>query len=160
MHIARPGPLPILFAIGAALAGLSCSKDDIPTTPPPPYLFTGVAVSKFATPSPASVLHAGQAYVVRFAVDYTLDPAVDATRSQYAIYADLATFDSTDNLLRVVGFGPNPPPGLTASSGAVSDSVSFTVTAADTPYIRVIAGIALKTDSTFFFSRGPRWSVH
>jgi len=160
MHSARPGPLPLLFAIGAALAALSCSKDDIPTTPPPPFLFTGVAVSKFVTPPTTGVLHAGTAYVARFAVDYTLAPDIDAARSQYALYADVATFDSSDNLLHVVGFGPNPAPGLTSSSGAIADSVSFTVTAADTPYIRVIAGIALKTDSTFFFSRGPRWSVH
>ena len=160
MHIARPGPLPLLFAIGAALAALSCSKDDIPTTPPPPYLFTDVAVSKFLTPSPVSPLHPGQAYVARFVVDYTLDPTVDAAKSQYALYADVATFDANDSLLHVVGFGPNPPPGLTASSGAVSDSIAFTVAAADTPFIRVIAGIALKTDNTFFYSRGPRWSVH
>jgi len=160
MQIARPGPLPLLFAIGTALAALSCSKDDIPTSPPPPYLFTGVAISKFVSPSPDAAMHAGQGYVVRFVVDYTLDPAVNAQRGLYAIYADVATFDSSDNLVHVVGFGPNPPPALTASSGAVTDSISIAVAATDTPYVRVIAGIALKTDSTFFYTRGPRWSVH
>jgi hypothetical protein len=162
MHIARPGPLPLLFAIGAALAalaGLSCSKDDIPTTPPPPFLITYVAVSKFVSPPTTTILHRDSTYLIRFSVDYTLNPDTDANRSLFTVFADVAEFAEADTLVDVIGFIPFPFPDLTASSGTVTDSILFTVPASGQPFLRVIAGVARKTASTFNFRSGPRWSV-
>ena len=160
MHIARSRAFRLIVIAGAALAAGSCSKDDIPTTPPGPFLFTDVAVSKFVTPPTTSVLHPNTSYVVRFSVNYTLDPDTDAHRSLYAVYADIAEFDAKDSLIQAIGFIPSPPPALTAASGVISDSISFKVPASGTPYIRLIAGIALRTDPTFLFRRGPRWTVN
>jgi len=66
MHIARSRAFRLIVIAGAALAAGSCSKDDIPTTPPGPFLFTDVAVSKFVTPPTTSVLHPNTPYVVGF----------------------------------------------------------------------------------------------
>jgi hypothetical protein len=160
MHLVRSRTIRLVMIAGAALAAGSCSKDDIPTNPPSPFLFTDVAISKFVTPSTTNVLHPGTLYVARFSVNYTLAPDIDAQRSQYGVFADVASFDANDNLLQVLGGVPLPPQALTTAAGAVSDSISFTVPVSGSPFIRIIAGIALRTDSIFFYSLGPRWSVN
>jgi hypothetical protein len=160
MRLARSRAFRLLMIAGAALAAGSCTNDDIPTTPPGPFLFTDFAISKFVSPPTTSVLHPSTNYTVRFSVDYTLAPDIDAKRSQYGIFADVASFDANDSLLQVLGVIPLPPPVLTSAAGEVSDSIQFTVPASGSPFIYIIAGIALRTDSTFFYSRGPHWSVN
>jgi hypothetical protein len=160
MHLVRSRTIRLVMIAGAALAAGSCTKDDIPTTPSAPFLFSDVAISKFVTPPATNALHPGTPYTVRFAVNYTLDPETDAQRSKYAVFADVASVDGNDNILGVLGFIPSPSPPLTAATGAVSDSISFTVPASGAPFIRIIAGIALRTDSTFFYNLGPRWTVN
>ena len=160
MHPARSRAFRLMMILGAALAAGSCSKDDIPTTPPSPFLLTDVAISKFVTPPTTGTLHPGSHYVARFTVSYTLAPDVDANRSQNGVFAEVNSYDATYNYLATLGTLAFTPQPLTGPSGAVSDSIGFTVPATGASYIFIEAGIGLRTSGTFSNgSFGPFWSV-
>jgi hypothetical protein len=145
---------------GAALAAGSCSKDDIPTTPSAPFLFTDVAVSKSISPPTTNPLHPGVAYVARYTVNYTLDPDSDAQRSQLAVFAELASFDADTNFVAVIGTLSYTPQVLTAAGGSVSDSIAFTAPATGASFVYIVAGIGRRLNGTFSNYRfGPHWSI-
>ncbi len=106
------------FAVvaGAALAALSCSKDDIPTTPPSPFLFTNVEVSKFVTPR-SPVPHPRCRVRREFDVSYTLSAADDAQRSTLQVQAVVNSHDASGNFLAVIGSLAYTPPALTSARG-------------------------------------------
>ncbi len=160
MHIARSRAFRLLMVAGAALAAGSCSKDEIPTNPPSPFLFTDVAISKFVSPPATSSLHPGSSYVARFTVDYTLAPDIDAQRSQNAVFAEVESYDANFNFLATIGSLAFTPQALAGPGGAVSDSIGFTVPASGAAFIIIEAGIGLRTSGTFSSGRfGPFWSV-
>jgi hypothetical protein len=145
---------------GAALAAGSCSKDDIPTNPPSPFLFTGVQVSKFVSPPATKLLVHGTSYVARFDVAYTLSPADDAQRGNLQVLAVVNSHDANGNFLAVIGSLAFTPPPLTAPSGVLSDSIGFTVPATGASFVSVGAEIVTKgTSITDGGKIGPYWSV-
>ena len=160
MHFARSRAARLVFLLGASLAAGSCSQDDIPVTPPPPFLFTDVAISKFVTPAPTTFLHPGVSYTTHFSVNYTLSPDIDAQRNLYGVFAEVDSYDSKGAFLAVLGTSRNPPPLLGAAGGTVSDSIKFTVPATGVSFIYILAGVGLRSDSTFSgFRFGPNWTV-
>jgi hypothetical protein len=160
MHIARSRAFRLVMIVGGALTAASCSKDDIPTTPSSPFFFTDVAISKFVSPPATNALHPSVAYVTRFAVNYTLAPDIDANRSQYGVFAEVNSYDANFNYLATLGTIAFTPQVLAGPSGAVSDSIAFTVPASGASYIFIEAGIGLRTSGTFSGGRfGPYWSV-
>jgi hypothetical protein len=160
MHCARSSIVRLVLVLGAALAAVSCSKDDIPTTPPSPYLFTDIAISKFVSPPLTDTLVHGKLYVTRFNVDYTLDDTTNAKRALYGVYAQVNSHAANGSFLAVIGTLAFTPQTLTGPAGTVADSIAFTVPASGASYISVEAGLGLRTDGTFNFWRiGPFWSV-
>lgn len=114
----------ILLGVGMLVA--SCTKDDIPTTPSSPFLFTSVDVGKTTTPVPTTVMRPGQTYTVRFQVNYTLAPQDEVTRSRLAVFADIFSRD-VNNAVTVLRATPTTRPALAAAGGVVADSLSITV---------------------------------
>jgi hypothetical protein len=160
MQRARSRLLRLVLVLGAALAAVSCSKDDIPTTPSSPFLFTDVAVSKFVVPPATDVLHPNQTYVARFSVNYTLSPADDAQRGTLAVFATIDSHDANGNFIAIVGNLAFTPPPLTAPGGIVADSITFTVPGTGASFISVEAGVGTIANNTYTNSRiGPYWSV-
>jgi hypothetical protein len=160
MHLPRSRAFRFFVIAGAALAAGSCSKDDIPTTPQSPFLFTGVEVSKFVSPSATKLLVRGTSYVARFDVAYTLAPADDAQRSNLQVLAVVNSHNANGDFLAVIGSLAFTPPPLTASSGVLSDSIGFTVPTSGASFISVGAEVVTKgTSITNGGKIGPYWSV-
>ena len=160
MHLARSRAFRFFTIAGAALAAVSCSKDDIPTNPPSPFLFTGVQVSKFIIPPATAPLLKGHSYVAKFDVAYTLSPADDAKRSTLAVIAVANSYDANGNFLAVIANLAFTPPPLTAPSGVVSDSIGFLVPASGAAFIAVGAGVVTRPGSLPTGGDiGPFWSV-
>lgn len=114
-----------LLICGLIIIG-SCTKDDIPVTPGGPFLFTNVRIAKQLTPVPETPLRKVQNYTVRFVVDYTLAPKDEAQKANRGIYADVYCSDSSGAFLSILATTPAAS-GLTASSGAVAESLTFSV---------------------------------
>ncbi|HEX7573514.1 MAG TPA: hypothetical protein VF514_10495 [Bacteroidota bacterium] len=158
MHLARSRVFRFFVIVGAALAAGSCSKDDIPTTPPSPFLFTNVEVSKFVTPPATQRLTHGNSYVARFDVAYTLSPTDDAQRNNLQVLAVVNSYEA-NGTLTVIGSLAFTPPPLTAPGGVVSDSIGFTVPAAAS-FISVGARVVTRGSSITDGGKiGPYWSV-
>ena len=160
MHLAGSRAFRLVAILGASLAAGSCSKDDIPTTPPPPFLFTNVQVSKNVSPPPTKILVHGVSYVAKFDVAYTLDPADDARRATLQVSAVVNSHDANGDLLAIIGRLPFIPPTLSAPSGVFSDSIAFTVPASGASYISVGAQIVIQGNAIADGGKiGPFWSV-
>lgn len=160
MHCARSSITRLALVLGAALAALSCSKDDIPTTPPPPYLFSDIAISKFVSPPLTDTLHPGTQHVARFNVDYTLDDTTYGKRNLYGVFAQVNSHSANGAFLAVLATLAYAPQTLTGAAGSVADSITFTVPATGASFVSVEAGLGLRTDGTFTFGRiGPYWIV-
>jgi hypothetical protein len=112
----------------AALIAAGCAKEDIPSTPSPPFLFTSMIIGKTTTPAPGTALHVGQTVTVQFEVDYTLAPADDATRPKLGLLAGVLSRNAANADTVLVGASATPPV-LPASSGAIPQSVTFKVPA-------------------------------
>lgn len=120
-------PLRLWFSLACAAFVLGgCSKDDIPSTPSPPFLFTSMIIGKTTSPTPGTTLQVGQTVTARFEVDYTLAPADDAGRAKLAILSGVVSRNAAGVETVVVG-APAAPPVLTASAGAVPQTLTFTV---------------------------------
>ncbi|HTY57534.1 MAG TPA: hypothetical protein VMF59_01900 [Bacteroidota bacterium] len=144
----------------AALAALSCSKDDIPTTPPPPFLFTNVEVSKFVTPPVTRVLSRGASYVAKFDVSYTLSAADDAQRNNLEVLAVVNSHDVNGNFVAVIGSLAYTPPLFTSAGGVVTDSIGFTVPGSGVSYVSVGARVVTRGSTITDGGKiGPYWSV-
>jgi hypothetical protein len=144
----------------ATLAAGSCSKDDIPTTPPPPFLFSNVQVSKNVAPPATKLLVHGTPYVAKFDVAYTLDPSDDARRTTLQVSAVVNSHDANGIFLAVIGRLAFIPPTLSAPSGVFSDSIAFTVPASGASFISVGAEIVNQgSPITDGGKIGPFWSV-
>lgn len=160
MHCARSSIVRLVLVLGAAIAAMSCSKDDIPTTPPSPYLFSDIAISKFVSPPLTANLHPATQYVARFNVDYTLDDTTNAKRNLYGVFAQVNSHSANGAFLAVLATLPYTPQTLAGPAGTVADSITFTVPATGASFVSVEAGLGLRTDGTFNFGRiGPYWIV-
>jgi hypothetical protein len=120
-----PFRLLVLLASAAFIIG-GCSKDDIPSTPSPPFLFTSMIIGKTTSPTPGTTLQVGQTVTARFEVDYTLAPADDAGRAKLAILTGVVSRNAT-GVETVIVAAPAAPPVLAASSGAIPQTLTFTV---------------------------------
>lgn len=122
----RPGsgPLSWVLLIGILLITASCSKDTIPTTPSPPFLFSDLRLLKTTTPAPGTTLSKGQNVTVYLHSAYTLEPGNDVQRANLAVIADAFYLDATDTL-RFLTLTQGPPLG--ATSGVVAETLKFTV---------------------------------
>jgi len=103
-----------------------CTEEDLPTTPPPPFLFTALTLSSDTQPRPGTVLTQGQAVQLRYGVSYTLDTVMFRQHDQLAIFVNvfgLAPDSSTVNI------GAFPDRQFTADLQGEfrGDSLSFTV---------------------------------
>ena len=122
---------PVRLLVAALLTGClivlgSCTKNDIPSTPSSPFLFTSLKIAKTLTPVPRTAMAANQSYVVRFLVDYTLAPEDERQKSARGIFADVYSKNAAGAVTVLVSL---PSTGLTASSGVVAESLNFTVPA-------------------------------
>jgi hypothetical protein len=117
----------ILLAVLAFAAG--CAKDDIPSSPSPPFLFTSMIIGKSTTPAPGTTLHPGQTVTVNFEVDYTLAPGVDASRALKPLGLLSGVLSSKDsvNADTVLVGAAAAPPVLPASAGAIPQSMTFKI---------------------------------
>ena len=161
MHLVRSRTIRLVMIAGAALAAGSCSKDDIPTNPPSPFLFTGVQVSKFVSPPATALLLKGTSYTAKFDVAYTLSPADDAQRNTLAVIAVINSYDANGIWVKVIDSLAFTPPPLTAPGGVLSDSIHFTVPATGSSFIAVGAGVVTRPGSLALTGGdiGPFWSV-
>lgn len=112
----------------AALVAGGCSKDDIPSTPSPPFLFTSMIIGKTTSPIPGTTLHPGQTVTVQFEVDYTLAPADDAGRAKLGLLSGVVSRNAA-GVDDIIVFAPTAPPVLPATAGAVPQTLTFTVPA-------------------------------
>ncbi|HUI66138.1 MAG TPA: hypothetical protein VL126_14940 [Bacteroidota bacterium] len=122
----RPGSGTFLWVmfIGILLLAASCSKDTIPTTPSPPFLFTDLRLLRSTSPTPGTTLSKGQNVTVYLNSAYTLDPSSDAQRANLAVLSDAFYLDATDTL-RFLTLTQSPP--LAATSGVIAETLKFTV---------------------------------
>jgi hypothetical protein len=154
---ASPG---ILLAFLALAAG--CTKDDIPSSPSPPFLFTSMIIGKTTNPVPGTTLHPGQTVTVRCEVDYTLAPADEATRARLGfgvLSGVLSSKDSVNADTVLVGV-PTAPPTLTASAGTVPQTVTFKVPVGS-KRIFVVAFIdTLPSTGSVLRIASQSWPVH
>jgi len=151
MQRARSGSARLVILL-AALAAVRCSKDDIPTTPNPPFIITDVAISKFVTPATTGTLTQKQIIKIRFDVNYTLSAADDARRANLSVAAAAFRTD-LDSVIAFTSFVP------AASGGTVHDSLTLTVPAALTEVQLDGAVLYTPLDTVVSFSYGPYWSV-
>lgn len=124
---------PVRLLVAALFTGClivigSCTKDDVPSTPSSPFLFTNLKIAKTLTPVPGTAMAANQSYIVRYLVDYTLAPEDERQKSNRGIFADVYSKNAA-GAVTVLASMPTTVPGLTASSGAVPESLNFTVPA-------------------------------
>lgn len=123
--MSRPARLLLLFMLaGAAVLNTRCTKDDIPSTPSPPFVATDLLIGKTTSPTPRTALNKNQNYAVRFQVAYTLDAASDRFRNSLNLFADAYTYN-TDSTFTTIGNLQQS--ALPAAGGAVAESLSFTV---------------------------------
>lgn len=148
------------FALVAALTLIvvpalimSCTDDDIATTPSPPFLFTDMIISKNITPRPGTTLKVGDSVTVRFQVDYTLATSDDNTKSTLGIFGDIYSED-VNSAITLLDTLSSRPPGLTSAGGVVARTMRFKVpadarTVTLEAYIDTIpaAGFTLRLDS-------------
>jgi len=152
MQRARSGSLRLVVVLAAALAAVRCSKDDIPTTPNPPFIITDVAISKFLDPPASGGLTHSQTLKVRFDVSYTLSAADDARRANLSVAAAAFRTD-LDSVIAITSFVPAAP------GGTVHDSLIITVPAALTDVELDGAVLYTPLDTVVSFSYGPSWTV-
>jgi len=151
MQRPRSGILRLAILL-AALAAVRCSKDDIPTTPNPPFIITDVAISKFVDPPATGGLTHSQTIKLRFDINYTLSAADDARRANLSVAAAAFRTD-LDSVIAITSFVP------AASGGTVHDSLTLTVPAALTEVQLDGAVLYTPLDTVVSFSYGPYWSV-
>lgn len=159
MHFDRYRAVRLVLILGASLAAGSCTKDDIPTTPPPPFLFTDLAVSKFVSPAATVALKANTVQKVRFDINYTLSASDDSRRSTLGLFAIVMSTDANFGNANTVGSVASVSPPLKAPSGVLSDSITFNVPAG-VAYIQIEAAVIYTPLDTIVAVRdGPYWSV-
>jgi hypothetical protein len=150
----------ILLALLAL--GVGCTKDDIPSSPSPPFLFTSMIIGKTTTPTPGTTLHPGQTVTVRFEVDYTLAPTDEATRARLGFAMLSGVLSSKDSVTAdtTLALPTGPSPSLASSAGTFSQTMSFKVPAGSKRIFVVAfidtlpsAGAVLRIDS-------QSWPVH
>ena len=120
--------LTILAIAAVAAIGAGCSKDDLPATPPPPFLFSDVRLQKDIVPLPGTFLQHGKNTTVRFNVAYTLAPEIAKNRSNLRLFLNLYGEDSVGTILAIGAF-PDRVYTLDQDGSNVSDSINFTVPA-------------------------------
>ena len=152
MQRARSGILRLVMVLAATLVAVRCSKDDIPTTPNPPFIITDVAISKFVDPPPAGGLAHSQTIKLRFDVNYTLSATDDARRANLSV-AVAAFRTDVDSVIGFTSFVP------ATSGGTVHDSLIITVPTTLTQVQLDGAVLYTPLDTVVSFSYGPYWSV-
>lgn len=118
----------VALLIGFVIIVGSCSKDDIPATPAPPFLFTSLKIAKTLTPVPGNFLTRATQYKVRFVIDYTLAPDDERQKLNRGILADVY-FQDTTGTVTVLTTMPTAMMNLLPAGGAVAESLTFTVPA-------------------------------
>jgi hypothetical protein len=150
----------ILLALLAL--GVGCTKDDIPSSPSPPYLFTSMIIGKTTTPVPGTTLHPGQTVTVQCEVDYTLAPVDEATRARLGFGLLSGVLSSKDSVSAdtVLVSAPAAPPVLAASAGTIPQTMTFKVPAGS-KRIFVVAFIdTLPSTGTVLQIDSQSWPVH
>ena len=120
--------LTILAIAAVAAIGAGCSKDDLPGTPPPPFLFSSVRLQRDIVPLPGTYLQRGKNTTVRFNVAYTLAPQIATTRSNIRLFLNFYGEDSVGTILGIGAF-PDRVYTLDQDGSNVADSMNFTVPA-------------------------------
>jgi len=116
--------LPFLFVAAGLFVG--CEEEDNPATPPPPYLFSNIALSKYTTPRPFTFLSTGQNVLLRYGVSHTLNDGDNAQQSNMAVFVNIFGRDAAGN---VVSIGAAPDRMITPLevSSVAQDSIPFVV---------------------------------
>ena len=111
----------------ATLAAASgCSDEELPSSPPPPFLFTSLALSSDAQPRPGTPLRAGQEVRLQYGVAFTLDPATFEQRAQLAVFVNVFGVDADDNSVNIGDFPDRQfTPELQGANQL--DTIAFTV---------------------------------
>jgi len=123
--MSRPARLLMLpMLAGAVVLHTSCTKDDIPSTPSPPFAFTDMVIGKTTTPTPGTAMTKTQNYTVRFQVAYTLNAASERFRNSLNLFADAYTYNTDSTFTSI---GNLQQSALPAAGGAIAESLSFTV---------------------------------
>jgi hypothetical protein len=150
----------ILLAFLALGAG--CTKDDIPSSPSPPFLFTSMIIGKTTTPAPGTTLHPGQTITVQCEVDYTLAPVDEATRARLGFGLLSGVLSSKDSVTAdtVLVGAPAAPPVLSTSAGTIPQTMTFKVPTGS-KRIFVVAFIdTLPSTGTVLRIDSQSWPVH
>jgi len=108
-----------------SIVSLSCTDEDLPSTPEQPFLRTAVELTRGVQPLPETPIQAGQSVRIRYGIAYTLAP-VEARMPNLALYVSVYGLNQQDSLL-VIGTLPNKEYPLAAASGLTIDSLQITV---------------------------------
>ena len=83
-----------------------CTKDDIPSTPGGPFLFSSILITKNTTPTIFTSLTAGQAVNFKVGVAYTLDTLDQRNIKNVVLNLDFDAVDSSFAFVEEIGTVP------------------------------------------------------
>jgi hypothetical protein len=129
----------LVLGVAALLVNLSCTSDDIPVTPGPPFPFNDIKLTTATSPTPFDTLTRGQHYTAQFKVAYTLDPLNAALLQKNSLSVNARVFIQTTDL-KFPYISNNRSTTLTSFSGVITDSVGFTVPN-NADFVSIEAGI-------------------
>jgi len=112
--------------LATLLGAPGCSEEDLPASPPPPFLFTSLSLSSDTQPRPGTPLAQGEAVRLRYAVSYTLDAPTHEQRAQLAIFVNVFGLTAQNSSVNIGAFPDREyRPELQGENRA--DTLSFTV---------------------------------
>lgn len=124
----RPPLWGIAVIVAALVVASGCSDEELPSSPPPPFLFTSLALSSDALPRPGTPLQVGQEVRLQYGVAFTLDPAMFEQRTQLAVFVNVFGVDANDNSVNIGDFPDRQfTPELQGANQL--DTIAFTVPA-------------------------------
>ncbi|MCK5571288.1 MAG: hypothetical protein KAJ12_00945 [Bacteroidetes bacterium] len=118
--------IPLALLVGALTLLVSCEDESVPTSPPPPFLFTDLLLSKETSPTPSTPLSEGQDVLLLYKASYTLNPGDNAQQANLALFVNVFG-QAPDGSIVGIGQFPNHMFSPLVVSDIVRDSIPFVV---------------------------------
>jgi hypothetical protein len=118
--------VPRALLVGALALLVSCEDESVPTSPPPPFLFSDVLLSKETSPTPSTPLSEGQNVLLLYKTSYTLNPGDSEQQTDLALFVNVFG-QASDGSIVGIGLFPNREVSPLELSDIVRDSIQFVV---------------------------------